>query len=121
MKNDTRRTRLDLGPLSWLKALALAVTIMLGACVIADSDDYSTSMVMCFDENGFTFMMRLESPVGLPIDKDDAYYIMESSGCPCQGRLYLVGDYWQHPEDPGPGDCMVRINVYTGDVDCFSG
>lgn len=105
----------------WLKAVVLAVPIILAACVISDSDEYSTSVVMCFNENGLSIMIRLGEPVWIPVDEGDAYYIMSSSGCPCQGRLSLVGDYWQYPSYPGADDCGTRINVYTGDVECFGG
>jgi hypothetical protein len=60
----------------------------------------------------------LDRPVWLPIDEDDAYFIMHSSGCTCQGQLILAGDYWQYPESPGPGDCMIRISIHTGDMEC---
>jgi hypothetical protein len=102
-----------------LKAVALAVPIILSACVITDSDESSTSFVIRFDEHGLSIVISLERPVWLPIDEDDAYFIMQSSGCACQGQLHIVGDYWQYPESPGPGDCVIRINIYTGDVNCF--
>lgn len=121
MKNDGQQAVRIARSMPWLKALALAVPIILAACVITDSDELYTSVVIRFDEHGFSLVIRLDSPVWLPIDEDDAYYIMLNSECACQGRLSLVGDYWQYPEYPGQGDCIIRINIYTGDVDCFSG
>lgn len=103
----------------WLMVMVLAVPIVLGSCVITDSDEIYTSVVMCFDENGFTMVIRLEQPVLLPIDEEDAYYIMQSSDCPCQGRLSLVDGYWQYPEYPEDGDCVIRIDAYNGDVQCL--
>ena len=121
MKNDGQQTVRGSRSMHLLKAVALAVPIILAACVITDSDELYTSVVIRFDEHGLSLVISLDRPVWLPIDEDDAYYIMLSSECACQGRLSLVGDYWQYPEDPGPGDCIIRINIYTGDVDCFSG
>jgi hypothetical protein len=121
MENDLQQAVRSRWSVPWLKAVALAVPIILAACVITDSDELTTSVVIRFDEHGFSLVIRLDSPVWLPIDEDDAYYIMQSSECTCQGRLSLVGDYWQYPEYPGQGDCIIRINIYTGDVDCFSG
>ena len=121
MENDVLHTVRGRRSRPWLKVVALAVPIILAACVITDSDELATSVVIRFDEHGLSLVIRLEHPVWLPIDEDDAYFIMQSSDCPCQGRLSLVGDYWQYPEFPEPGDCIIRINIYTGDVDCFTG
>jgi hypothetical protein len=121
MKNDVRQRVLPRKSVLWLRAVALAVPIILAACVISDSDELTTSVVIRFDEHGLSIVISLDRPVWLPIDEDDAFFIMQSSECACQGRLSLVGDYWQYPEYPDPGDCIIRINIYTGDVDCFSG
>jgi hypothetical protein len=120
-ENDVKQTVYGRRSMTWLKAVALAVPIMLASCVITDSDEFTTFVNIRFDEHGLSIEIRLERPVWFPIDEDDAYFIMQSSKCACQGRLSLVGNYWQFPEYPLPGECMIRINIYTGDVDCFSG
>jgi hypothetical protein len=121
MENDVQQTVLVRRSMPWLEAMVLTVPIILAACVITDSDELATSVVIRFDEHGLSLVISLDRPVWLPIDEDDAYYIMQSSECACQGQLSLVGKYWQYPENPVPGDCIIRINIYTGDVDCFSG
>jgi hypothetical protein len=121
MENDVQQTVHGRRSMPWLKAVALAVPIILASCVFTDSDELTTSVVIRFDEHGLSIVIMLDRPVWLPIDENDAYFIMQSSECSCQGRLSLVGDYWQYPEFPGPGDCIIRINIYTGDVDCFTG
>ena len=121
MENDVQQIVRGRRSNFWLKAAALAVPFILTACVITDSDELSTSVVIRFDGHGLSIAISLDRPVWLPIDEDDAYFIMQSSECACQGRLSLVGNYWQYPEFPGPGDCIIRINIYTGDVDCFTG
>ena len=104
-----------------LKVLALAVIIILASCVFSDDDYASTSIVIMYDGNGVTVVINLNSPVRLPLDKDDAAFIMEQSACACQGELTRVGDYWQYPAQRGTHGCFIRINIYTGDVDCLSG
>jgi hypothetical protein len=52
--------------------------------------------------------------VTLPVDEDDATFIMMECGCACQGDLELVDDYWQYH---GQG-CSIRIEVSMGDVKC---
>ena len=76
MKNDVQQAVRGRRSMRWLKAVALAVPIILAACVITDSDELSTSVVIRFDEHGLSLVIRLDSPVWLPIDEDDAYYIM---------------------------------------------
>ena len=104
-----------------LKVLALAVPIILASCVFSDDNNASTSVVIRYDGNGVTVVINLNNPVRLPLDKDDAAFIMEQSGCGCEGALTLVGDYWQYPAQRGAHGCFIRINIYTGDVDCLSG
>ena len=104
-----------------LKVLAFAVPIILASCVFSEDDNVSTSVVIRYDGNGVTVAINLNSPVRLPLDKDDAVFIMEQSACACQGELTHVGDYWQYPAQRGIHGCFIRINIYTGDVDCLSG
>ena len=104
----------------WPVAAVLALALFLGSCVITDSDDLSTSIVVRFDEHGFTAVISLDRPVRLPLDEDDAYYIMTHCSCTCRGDLVRVDDYWQYPEYPDSYGCFIRIHVYTGDVECFS-
>lgn len=105
----------------WLKALAVAFALMLASCVFMDEDDFFTSIVIRFDSDGLSVAISLERPVRLPLDEDDATFIMEQSGCACRGELTLVGDYWQYPDRIDAGNCFIRINIYTGDIDCYSG
>ncbi len=105
---------------AWLVAVAFFVFMALGSCVITDSDDLSTSIVVRFDKDGFTAVISLERPVRLPLDEDDARYVMTHCSCTCRGDLVRVRDYWQYPEYPDSYGCSIRIHVYTGDVECFS-
>lgn len=105
---------------TWLVAVALFVLLLLGSCVITDTDDLSTSIVVRFDEDGFTAVISLDRPVRLPLDEDDAYYVMTHCSCTCRGDLVRVHDYWQYPEYPDSHGCFIRIHIYTGDVECFS-
>jgi hypothetical protein len=121
MENDGQRSERDNHARTLLKVLALAMPIMLASCVITDDGYSSTSFVIRYDENGLSVFIRLGQPVMLPLDEDDARYIMENSGCVCQGDLTLQGDYWQYPSEIDPHACFIRINRNTGDIDCFSG
>lgn len=96
------------------------MALSLGSCVITDTDGLSTSIVVRFDEDGFTAVISLDRPVRLPLDEDDAYYVMTHCSCTCRGDLVRVNDYWQYPEYPDSYGCFIRIHVYTGDVECFS-
>lgn len=99
---------------------ALAAPFVIGSCVISGNDDLSTSIVVRFDDDGLTAVISLGRPVSLPLDEDDAYYIMSQCSCACRGDLVRVHDYWQYPEYPDGYGCFIRIHVYTGDVECFS-
>ncbi|HOY75529.1 MAG TPA: hypothetical protein PK749_10225 [Deltaproteobacteria bacterium] len=100
--------------------MTLLVFLVPASCVITDSDDLSTSIVVRFDEDGFTAVIGLERPVRLPLNEDDAYYVMHHCSCTCRGDLVRLGDYWQYPEYPDGYGCFIRIHVHTGDVDCFT-
>jgi hypothetical protein len=102
-----------------LGVVVLAGAISLASCVFTDYDDLSTSIVVRFDEDGLTAVISLERPVRLPLDEDDALYIMSQCSCACRGDLTRVHDYWQYPEYPDSSGCVIRIHVYTGDVECF--
>ena len=117
--DGTFLSRLRSGSTLFLAAAALFLPMALGSCVITDSDDLSTSIVVRFDGDGFTAVISLERPVRLPLDEDDAYYVMNHCSCACNGDLVRVRDYWQYPEYPGSPGCFIRIHVYTGDVECF--
>ncbi len=101
------------------RAVALGLFLVLASCEITDYNDLSTSVVIRFDEDGLTMVISLDRPVRLPLDKDDALYIMAHCSCGCQGDLTLVGEYWQYPASLLSSGCLIRIHVYTGDVDCF--
>lgn len=98
---------------------ALAALLLLGSCVITDDDDLYTSVVVRFDEGGFTAVISLDRQVRLPLDEDDAYYVMTQCSCTCRGDLVRVRDYWQYPAYPDGSGCSIRIHAYTGDVECF--
>ncbi len=108
------------GRAALLSAVTLLVFLVPASCVITDSDDLSTSIVVRFDEDGFTAVIGLERPVRLPLNEDDAYYVMHHCSCTCRGDLVRLGDYWQYPEYPDGYGCFIRIHVHTGDVDCFT-
>jgi hypothetical protein len=95
------------------------VFLVLASCEVTDYTDLSTSAVIRFDEDGLTTVISLDRPVRLPLDEDDALYIMEHCSCGCQGELTLVGEYWQYPAAQHSSGCFIRIHVYTGDVDCY--
>ncbi|HPI93438.1 MAG TPA: hypothetical protein PLT09_03670 [Deltaproteobacteria bacterium] len=99
---------------------AVAAPFFLGSCVISGTDGLCTSIVVRFDDDGLTAVISLGRPVSLPLDEDDAYYIMNQCSCACRGDLVRVHDYWQYPEYPDSYGCFIRIHVYTGDVECFS-
>ncbi|MGO9145740.1 MAG: hypothetical protein ACLQDF_05170 [Desulfomonilia bacterium] len=121
MENEVQQPVRGKRYLIGLKALALAVPIILASCVFSDDNNVSTSVVIRYDGNGVTVVINLNSPVRLPLGKDDADFIMEQSACGCEGELTRIGDYWQYPAQRGAHDCFIRINIYTGDVDCLSG
>jgi hypothetical protein len=121
MVHERQQYRTNKRAVVWLMALMIAMPVIIASCVITDDGDYSTSVVILFNENGLSVVVRLDRPVSLPIDEEDAEYIMEHSGCSCQGQLTLAGDYWQYPSELDPNACFIRINRYTGDVDCFPG
>ncbi|HQI80197.1 MAG TPA: hypothetical protein PLR71_01450 [Deltaproteobacteria bacterium] len=101
------------------RAVALGLFLVLVSCEITDYNDLSTSVVIRFDEDGLTTVISLDRPVRLPLDEDDALYIMAHCSCGCQGELVLVGEYWQYPAREHSSGCLIRIHIYTGDVDCF--
>jgi hypothetical protein len=106
--------------LLWLKILSFAVPIILASCVITDSGEVSTSVVIRYDQDGFTAIISLNHSVRLPLDEEDAEFIMAQSDCGCQGELVLVDEYWQYPAVRPAHGCFIRIDIFTGDVDCFS-
>jgi hypothetical protein len=95
------------------------VFLVLASCEVTDYNDLSTSVVIRFDEDGLTAVISLDRPVRLPLDEDDALYIMAHCSCGCQGELTLVDGYWQYPAYQDGSGCFIRIHIYTGDVDCY--
>lgn len=120
MQNDGQPLARGQWSLLWLKILSFAVPIILASCVITDSGEFSTSVVIRFDQDGFTAVISLNHPVRLPLDKEDAEFIMAQSDCGCQGELVLVDDHWQYPAVRPAHGCFIRIDIFTGGVDCFS-
>ena len=107
--------------LAWLMIMALAVPVIISSCVITDDEGLITTVVIRFDEDGFTAVISLNHPVGIPLDRQDAEFIMAQSDCGCRGELTLVGDFWQFPESPDSHGCFIRINIFTGNVECSLG
>jgi hypothetical protein len=120
-KAEAERSTRAAGHAALRTALAVVVGLMLASCVFTDEDDYYTSFVIRFDSDGLSVYISLDHPVRLPLDEEDAAYIMEQSGCACRGELTLVGDYWQYPPRIDADECFIRINMHTGDIDCYSG
>ena len=107
--------------LACLMIMALAVPVIISSCVITDDEGLITTVLIRFDEDGFTAVISLNHPVGLPLYREDAEFIMAQSDCGCRGELTLVGDFWQFPKIPDSHSCFIRINIFTGNVDCFLG
>lgn len=97
------------------------MALLVGSCVITGDEDLCTSIAFRFDGDGFTAVIGLDRPVRLPLDEDDAYYVMDQCPCSCKGDLVRVDDYWQYHEHLDGHGCFLRIHVYTGDVECSSG
>ncbi len=98
---------------------AAVAALIACSCVIGDDECLSTSVWVHFGRDGLSVFVSLDHPVRLPLDEDDALYVMSMSSCPCRGELVRVGDYWQYPEDGQGSGCSIRINVWTGEVECY--
>ena len=114
MRDRRRPFRYSRIAAAWASRMAFVALILLSSCIFWDSDDLYTTAWINFDEDGLTVQINLSRPVTLPVDEDDATFIMMECGCACQGDLELADDYWQYH---GQG-CSIRIEVSTGDVKC---
>lgn len=93
--------------------ILVAMIALTGSCSGSES---SWTVYVSFNQNGLTARISLSRPVHLPLDQDDATYIMMSSGCACIGTLELVNGWWQFQSgEPG---CTIRIEASTGNVEC---
>jgi hypothetical protein len=106
------------------KAAACRLPRMVSGCIVAalmvigscSGSDSSWTINISFNQNGLTTWIALSRPVQLPLDEEDAAYVMISSGCSCIGTLELVDGWWQFQSgDPG---CTIRIQASSGDVEC---
>lgn len=93
--------------------IGLTMMIFMVSCSGSDS---SWTVYISFNQNGLTTRITLSRAVQLPLDEEDATYIMTSCGCACIGTLELVDGWWQFQSgDPG---CTIRIQASTGDAEC---
>lgn len=93
--------------------IGLAAMIFMGSCSGSDS---SWTVSVSFNQNGLTTRITLSRAVQLPLDEEDAEYVMMSCGCGCIGTLEMVDGWWQFQSgDPG---CTIRIRASSGHVEC---
>lgn len=97
--------------------MGVLASCALCGCVITD-DGCCTVVEVLYNEGGLQVHVTLGRPVDLPLDEDDATYIMVTCPCPCRGELTRVGDYWQYPGHDTDEGCLIRIHVLTGEVEC---
>lgn len=117
-----RRPDTQKPPVRLAGAIVFAIaSFVLPSCVISDDGCFVTTIAARFDDDGLEVYIELGRPVRLPLDEDDALYIMQASSCACTGPLTLNGDYWEYSGDAQGTPCSLRIHVYTGALACSSG
>ena len=101
------------------KIIFVLLILLIFSCANDDDTVETISIIYVYESWGDEeIKIELSVPVTLPLNQEDAELIINECGCSCSGTLNLVDEEWVLGCCEEYPDCDIRIDVYTGDVEC---